>query len=72
MNSAVSFKALGLVSTVLGLLVPVTHTPAKVQNPIGEGIACANGTCCQEEFSICGLDGEEHQDYYFKSEGSCS
>lgn len=32
----------------------------------------STGTCCREHQSICNAGGQDHTDYYYKSEGPCS
>lgn len=58
----------GIASTLA--LAPVTYSQS-------EGIkvneaACQSGTCCYEAGSICGMNGSNYWNYYYKSSGSCS
>lgn len=31
----------------------------------------ADGTCCPELFSVCGLNGQNYTEKYWKAEGKC-
>jgi len=53
---------------VLALGAPVAYSQ---EDGFTFNDACAEGTCCPEEKSICNIGGGDHTDYYKKVEGSC-
>lgn len=62
-------RRLKLAGLAVGLLlVPVSFSP---QSGLQASQACADGTCCYEAGSICGLNGTNYTNYYYLSSGSC-
>lgn len=54
---------------VVGAVSPFTVLPAG--GIATKKAACADGTCCTEEASICFINGIRTDNAYFKGVGSC-
>ena len=58
-----------LASAALGAMSPVTISSS---GRIEEARACADGTCCSEDRSLCFINGIRTNDAYYKGTGSCT
>lgn len=54
---------------VVGAVSPFTVSPAG--EIATKKAACADGTCCTEEASVCFINGIRTDNAYFKGVGSC-
>ena len=59
------------------LIVALAALPVALtaSNGVEANKACAeeqNGTCCPESRSVCGLNGVNYNNYYYKAEGPCN
>ena len=68
MNIRTFLKSLALAIGIA--LIPLTvSSDHKVV--VAEAACAVEGTCCRELGSICGLNGSNFHNWYYKSEGSC-
>ncbi len=56
------------IALLAAVTLPLTFKP-RTGFDLNRG--CAEGTCCPEYRSICNIGGDDHTNYYKKSEGSC-
>lgn len=65
-------RAVLLVGIPMALLaIPFGLTQTRGTIRVTKNICAADGTCCPEPMSICGLNGHNYANYYYKSSGSC-
>lgn len=66
MKATTFFNGLAL-SAVLAV-VPLAYSS---EQGIVTAKACADGSCCPQSGSICGLNGQTYFGYYYQSSGPC-
>jgi hypothetical protein len=72
MDSSRVTKPVMVLSTAGALFLAPGAGSTGGQAPFGAGVACANGSCCEQAGSICSLDGKYFPGYYFQNNGPCS
>lgn len=68
MSRARAFRLLVVGGGILGALSPVTMSSS---GRIVPARACADGTCCAEDKSVCIINNIRTDDAYYKGTGSC-
>lgn len=68
---SLTVKLFGLGVTAVLLVAPVRVDKQDTSVRLAVNDCVADGTCCPEFLSICGLNGQNYQNYYYKSSGSC-
>lgn len=58
-----------LSGSILGAISPITVSPSGRLIP---SQACADGTCCEEDKSVCFINGIRTENAYYKGKGPCT
>jgi hypothetical protein len=62
------FRLLILGGSILAAISPITVSPSGHVVPAQ---ACADGTCCPEDKSLCFINGIQTDDAYYNGTGPC-
>lgn len=68
MSISAKLKLLLLTTAAVAAAAPLTLSSG---GRIVANHACADGTCCSEEKSLCFINGIRTQDAFYKGTGSC-